>query len=637
MEPSFLATPYMQANMSQSREIRAMLDERESSYLEWRSKRKPIRHDIASKKLNKLPESPISDKSGHPLSSLSSPQDIVRHKFSLGPQTSSIPALSVIKRKCAIQIGCVVRPQSPQLDLPRLSRAKTSGMAVELQPHGMRASVGVRSTPELPQSRGRGTKLALKCLKPYLHDYHTRQVFAFAGSEDEDEDEVYDVDQSNNSEDEEEPLDHPLEVSPLALNPVVAVAPPTERRTSTSRNIESLWIIDGLSVVSTRIYDAIFAADWQSGTADKSVRDAVDRKRISVILRGSYRVLLWFFRFYAGNAAVAAAATLTGEERLTAVGSKLFEVPSSFKLLEDLNIQCVDPAHFGLVDMPLKRDELVPFLLAVARMLCFHDDNPTRHRVLVGEGVELSETVRMLVRDHFVAFSQIQDINHFRSLFLQKKNQHSRVGSMLAAHAIDISCFFEELTRPQTSDGGWNRQRLNGVTCSQFLSVLHALKLIIVKGTSIAATASGDAPAGIDEVRAVRIFLSCLPMEPPCGTTGGVATPQDLKLPHFIEALLRLALAWRERAICRGGYDVCPGQLTSDPCRCSPESVDFAFDVFDDAVAEILDRVQAYRFTRSQKPIRSRRMSLLGQQQHHPGLRAQARMVSILNVNGAPE
>lgn len=313
----------------------------------------------------------------------------------------------------------------------------------------------------------------------------------------------------------------------------------------------------------------------------------------------------------------------------------------------------------------------------------------------MSDGVELSESVRALVHDHFTAFSQIQDVNHFRAVFLRKRSGTCSTTSggtfggdsdgrslqqILDADAVNLSNFFEELTRPGVGlstrgiSGDDNNVNGNnsdaaamqrgakvsrragggaaGVSCAQFVALLHGLKLIAVKsaGSTSSATSHALTPAGIEEVRAVRIFLSCLPMDQssssasrdPSSTTSGVrgssalqnSQQQELRLPQFVEALLRTALSWRERAICRGRYDVCPGQMSSDACTCQPDHVDYAFDVFRDAVQEVLARIHMHRLARAQRRATLKMASV--RSVRLPGMRTNARMsvVSTTSVYG---
>lgn len=416
MEPSFVATPYMQVSTPSSAEIRAMLDQQEARYLEWRRARKCVRHPFASQKLNSVCKlAPVT--AGRSLESRpapSSPVQAVREKYSLGPASSTeMLAHGSGKKKDAIQLGLGLPLTAPasRHELPRLSLV--AGAAPETGPEldlelvsgvvggrsRKRSEVKVTRRPtvtittagpnaaanrsEEASSRSvRVPRAAYKYLKPYLHDYYTRQVFSFANSDQEDaqgEDSPHadGADAKDNEERREE------ELAENASSPVNA-PDATEVPGSRGDMAAGECVVAGLELVSQHVYDAIFELDWHASGVDKTVRDAVDRKRIAVIVRSGYRVLLWFFRYYAGNAAVnSAAAPASGpanaSERLaSALGSKLFEIPSALKLLEDLNIQFVDPATFGIADAPLKRESLIDFVLGVARMNCAHAANPTQ-------------------------------------------------------------------------------------------------------------------------------------------------------------------------------------------------------------------------------------------------------------------
>jgi hypothetical protein len=694
MEPSFVATPYMLVSTPSSAEIRAMLDQQEARYLEWRRARKSIRHSFASQKLNsECKLSPVTvGRSLEGVPSPTSPVQAVRQKYSLG--SADMLARASGKRKDAIQLGLGL-PASRQ-ELPRLSFAvdesvpevesgpssratggrtrKQSAGKITHRPTVTIASLGpnvaANSSDEASSGSVRMPRVAYKYLKPYLHDYYTRQVFSCASSRRDDE---RDEDLLNTADSD---ATDGIGTDTVSVEQVDAAKPPSSR----GEQAASDCAIAGLGLVAQHTYNAIFELDWQASGVDKTVRDAVDRRRIASIVRSDYHVLLWFFRYYAGNAAVNSSAVATGRpststvsDRLAAaLGTKLFEIPSALKLLEDLNIQCVDPTTFGITDTPIKRENLIDLVLGVARMNCAHAANPTQHRVLVSDGIELSESVRVLVHEHFAAFSQIQDVNHFRVVFLRKHPRSSSTVSgsegrsleqILQVHAVNLSNFFEELTRLGagliSSGGGSNASTkasrgtaggAGGVSCAQFVSLLHALKLIAVKSatnassadssataaTSLAATPA-DASVGIEEVRAVRIFLTCLPMDqsaPAGGVRGSVVTqssqPQELRLPQFIEALLRIALSWRERAICRGRYDVCPGQMSSDVCSCLPESVDYAFDVFRDAVEEVLNRIYTHRLARVQKRATIKMASI--RSVRLPGSRTNGRM-SVLSTS----
>ncbi|TMW63451.1 hypothetical protein Poli38472_002392 [Pythium oligandrum] len=134
------------------------------------------------------------------------------------------------------------------------------------------------------------------------------------------------------------------------------------------------YLIKGLPVVNAELFERIFDHDWDHSDVERIVRDAVERKRIYRILKGAYRVIILFARFYAGKAA------LSGQPGTTT--SDLHQVPSRLSILEDLNIQQVDPGKFGIVDTPIYRDGLVDFLLNVAKMVAANPNNPIRFQML---------------------------------------------------------------------------------------------------------------------------------------------------------------------------------------------------------------------------------------------------------------
>lgn len=704
MEPSFIATPYAQASTPSSVEIRTMLDQQEAQYLEWRQARKPVNHPFASRKLNNhFTLAPVDSRLP------GSPVEAIRRKFALGsPNASEIPALAFHgKRKDAIQLGLGAHgflTTSSRKELPRLSSAGTTELPMKSRRSvsiaGHRKSVlessrslSLKTKPtdkelksqtqnrqeEVSTTRSvRVPHAAYKYLKPYLHDYYTRQVFSCAGGVEDGNAIVNNIVSIAEDSDRLEDIEHPS--SDTDSNS--SEDEPSEGCTSGMAEKVNILVVPGLLLLSSGVYNDIFQNDWQLSGVEKSVRDAVDRRRIADILRGGYRVLLWFFRYYAGNAAVNASATAKGSgssaDRLgNALGAKLFEIPSALRLLEDLNIQCVEATVFGIADTPLKRESIIDFLLGVARMNCMHTTNPARQRVLASDGVELSEAMRALVHDHFGAFSQIQDVNHFRVVFLTRASSNSNgVEALLEEHAINIASFFEEFippaaglsavnnASPNTSNSGTNttapsRQRSakanhasTGISCAQFVQVLHMLKLITVKNNvasasviSLAAEPASDpqtpgvevSPSGIEEVRAVRIFLSCLPMEPPTSSKDNMphTQPQELQRPQFIEALLRVSLAWREREICRGRYDVCPGQLSSSECACHSELMDYSFEHFHSAVEQVLSRIHSHRLSKMQKRASVKMASIRSVRQTR---RSRARL-SILGslMGGVPE
>ncbi|KAK1939295.1 Protein N-terminal asparagine amidohydrolase [Phytophthora citrophthora] len=620
--PSFVVNPYVQASAPSSSKIREILDREEASYESWRKSRKPVRLPHASLKLN------------NPLKAVvDSRRDLNRSRSTkalLAPPKSSGTGLSssdiagqnrnasnrFVKRKGALISGGLARSLEA---LPSLVDEHDVRQKQLQSSQGCDTSNRKSEDPSFPAVELR--KATRKKFQRYLYDFHSRQVFSFAKSEAED------LEEAKKQENTEQILRSADENSGVSIR---------EDNSSDKQSYfvenevedESLdgqnkYLLRGLGFLSGAGYDTVFEIHWRSSEAEKIVRDAVDRKRTREILRKAYRMLLWFFRYYAGKAAYAAATErLNGTGAVTALGEGLFEIPSRLRLLEDLNVQCVDSTRFGIIDTALKRESLIDFLINVARMMCTHSSNPNRLKMAINDGVEMSETVKTLIHEHFGVFAQVQDVDHFRTIFLGKSGGggvHRRLHAILNVHKTNLANFFDELISVGTnvrSGGhikGQQRQRTNGIVCTQFLSTLRAINLIPTRGSATLLSTDGEGstgPAGVDEVRAVRIFLSCLPMATIEGTRSTAATtisnsttstePRELTLSQFIEALLRVTFTWKELQICHGGFDVCPDQMTSERCRCTVDPTRYAFDVFDNAVEEIFDRIHTYRRKRAQ-------------------------------------
>ncbi|RLN93704.1 hypothetical protein BBJ28_00015581 [Nothophytophthora sp. Chile5] len=646
MEPSFIATPYVQVEAPLSRQIREILDREEASYVDWRKMRKPVRLPYASAKLSRpyrQPDRPHYEtnqsksfgvsrcrEAATESSKAASSQDPLKTLSSTGGSS----ATHLTRRKGAMRpMGALSRSTG---FLPSLSGSQVATDVSALQtkqkslPVQLAEPVGAGKTEQDSEtsvsSAPRG--MARKQLQRYLYDFHSRQVFSYTASDaTAEDDEEQDPDEqelsTNASENGDEFALEGQDTQPttagedsMALESVLE-----GNRQHQAQQGHEECVVPGLSFLAKADYDAIFEVDWRLSEVEKTVRDAVDRNRIRGILQKAYRVLLWFFRYYAGNAVRVTAP----ESRLgtgAALGEELFEIPSRVRLLEDLNVQCVDAAKYGVTDTPLKREHLIDFLLRVARMMCAHSSNPNRLRWVISEGVEMSDAVKTLVHDHFAVFAQIQDVGHFRSLFLYKPTASTsqlerKLQDILGRHRTNLTHFFEDQTAVGVSNrtGGSNdrvkgqQQRgSNGVRCAQFLSALRAIHMITSAAPASTNTssntdgaASAGAPAGVEQVRAVRIFLSCLPMKTTNECLNQGPEPRELTFAQFVEALLRVAFTWKELAICHGGFDVCPSQMTSEVCQCRPDSVQYAFDVFETAVEELFTRIHAYRVKRVQK------------------------------------
>ncbi|RLN94686.1 hypothetical protein BBJ28_00021690 [Nothophytophthora sp. Chile5] len=656
MEPSFIANPYVQAEAPLSRQIRELLDREEASYVAWRKTRKPVRLPYASAKRSSFyrgPDRPLhyemnqskaARMSGRcegaaESSKAASSQDPSKFLSSTGGSSESVPT-NLARRKGAMRpMGALSQsagflPSLPSSQVATDVQTKRKSLQVQFaEPAG--AGKKEQDNEASVSSAPRGT--ARKQLQRYLYDFHSRQVFSYTASDAtaEDGEELDPGEQefsTNASENGDEFALEGQDTRPTTAGDDSTASESVfggNRQQQTQQSHEEC-VVPGLSFLSKADYDAIFEVDWRLSEVEKTVRDAVDRNRIRGILQKAYRVLLWFFRYYAGNAARVTAP----EGRLgtgAALGEELFEIPSRVRLLEDLNVQCVDAAKYGVTDTPLKREHLIDFLLRVARMMCAHSSNPNRLRWVISEGVEMSDAVKTLVYDHFAVFAQIQDVDHFRSLFLYKSTASTsqlerELQDILGRHGTNLTHFFEDQIAVGMSNrtGGSNdraksqQQRGgNGMRCAQFLSALRAIHLITSAAPTSTNTssntdgaASTGAPAGVEQVRAVRIFLSCLPMKTADECLNQGPEPRELTFAQFVEALLRVAFTWKELAICHGGFDVCPSQMTSEVCQCRPDSVQYAFDVFEAAVEELFTRIHAYRLKRAQKQTSVQRKSV---------------------------
>ncbi|KAJ8577098.1 hypothetical protein ON010_g2114 [Phytophthora cinnamomi] len=647
MEPSFVVNPYVQASAPSSHKIREILNREEASYEAWRKTRKPVRLPYASKKLNNQLKSLGVARDSNQSKTSSTVRSTPNSVDSTTEARSDVAGQNRTQSQPSVRAGTIVSAtitkrhgMSIAEDLPRSMETLPSITGVDVHQKPAQA-------PDLT-SKLAGDIMPRKGFRrrfhQYLYDFHSRQVFSFARNEVEElEDAIKRVGDSIKETKSVSGESYSSDTDCFSTRSIEVGL----------QNQQSDCMLNGLGFLSDADYDAIFKVDWKSSDAEKTVRDAVDRKRIREILRRSYRMLLWFFRYYAGNAAHA----LASERRvstgaITAIGEGLFEIPSRVRLLEDLNVQCVDAAKFSVTDTPLQREGLIDFLLNVARMMCTHSPNPNRLRMVISEGIEMSDAVKTLVHDHFGVFAQIQDVDHFRTLFLRKTEAFAksfrisngsaprRLHAIIEMHMTNLTSFFDELViaGALTRSGAINdrgkgpqRPRGKGLVCTQFLKTLRAVNLITSRGgpaaTSSNTSSTGDpsgGPAGVDEVRAVRIFLSCLPMSTvdesgdQDAANSGTAKiePRELTLSQFIEALLRVAFTWKELQICRGGFDVCPNQMTSDWCQCIPASANYAFDVFEDATEEIFARIHAYRLKRANHRT-SMRLKSMKMKSHH--------------------
>lgn len=643
MEPTFIATPYVQASSPSSRQIRTWLDEQEAEYVEWRLKRKSVKHTFASAKLNspvkalskveKEPSTPLwmtlSNQAAEKPSSPPAPSNSAaanRKKSEISVQrrrttsfmaintpVKATPETAATRRKSQRRSTIMSTSTLPTIQKGELTRQPTSmtgnGKSVRL--------VDAHLAPETHTRRMKTSALAKKRLQEHLYDFHSRQVFSYAPSAEEENQRDGDSDEQQASQATLSETENGA-ITTTELNPIKATTSVPHRRIIDVPAVEAKQdncVLDGVSFMTNQHYAGIFEHDWRLSDVDRVVRDAVERNRIYTILKSSYRVLLWFFRFYAGKSGLANGVAHVHD---------LFLISSKMKLLEDLNVQCVDPAKYAITDTPLKRDGMVSFLLNVARMMSSHSVNPARLRVLAAEGIELSEAMKTLVREHFSVYSQIQDVNHFRHVFLRmawtansKPRRSRRLVELLNKHKLNLENFFKEsvkvLMAKETAGFSAHHQRAS-MTFTQFLSTLRALGLIAspkAAASASATAASANAPTGIEEGRALRVFLSCLHMsEFDCMDRDLGVSTRDATLDQFVEALLRVALMRKELSICQGKYDVCPGELTSDLCQCEPESVKYDFAAFDDAVEELLMVIHAFRLQQAHKHTAVKMQSL---------------------------
>lgn len=680
MEPSFIATPYVQASSPASRQIRAWLDEREESYSRWRASRKPVKHAFASAKLNSpVRAAPLASTAQAKTPSvplwltLSNNQTAEANTAALGatkkkPETPGVvdplaSALSPTSRRASLRRSSVSTSALPSLtksDVPhqRISSSKSvRTLDSAAFPHlataaSATATTTTATTTRSPGVRVRTSALAKKRLKEHLYDFHSSQVFSFAQCDDEHEPADTPTELSDSTTDSKATPDTNDSVAPVdALHATTAnsnngvISTPTALPTETHR---ANCLLDGVAFMAPHDYARIFEHDWGLSDVERVVRDAVERQRIYVVLQSAYRELLWFFRFYAGKTALASGAV-----------HDLFQVPNRLQVLEALNVPCVDPPRFGLTDAPLRRDGLVGFLLSVAKMMSAHSASPARVRVLLAEGIELSDAMKMLVRDHFRVYAQLQDANHFRFVFLQKPRVANgsacyarglstgpgggsagklrRLQDVLLKHKVNLASFFRESVKaPMPLAGGPEPS----MTFVQFLSALKALGLIARPNAKAAPTASSTSassvstaasgPSVIEEGRALRVFLSCLAMRASdCIERDTGISTRTLTLEQFVEALLRIALMRKELAVCSGGYDVCPGELTSELCACEPERMEYDFRAFDDAVDELFAAIHVFRLQQAHKRSSGKLHSLLSlhtKTSQQSGLRTQHRL-----------
>ncbi|KAF4042172.1 hypothetical protein GN244_ATG05539 [Phytophthora infestans] len=642
MEASFVANPYVQTSAPSSHTIREILDREEASYEAWRKSRKPVRLPHASSKLNRpLQTVAVSRHDSNQSKFNKAMQAAFRktgsssgHSLSRPQSVAAVTPKKVARRKDALITGGFTRSAEmfPSVSIDQSGRQKQEQLS--------QAIVQPRRTSEatiIPSIAPR--KATRRKFQQYLYDFHSRQVFSFAKNEVEEFEDAMKVKNPEKLEtcsrevnDEDSEDINSEDNSPPRWSSI-------SRQEMNAHHNE--YLLTGLGFLSGPGYDELFSVHWKLSEAEKIVRDAVDRKRIREILRKAYRMLLWFFRYYAGNAAYAVASERRTGPGMVIMGDGLFEIPSRLRLLEDLNVQCVDETRFGVTDSPLKRESLIDFLINVARMMCTHSSDPSRLKMTINDGIEMSEAVKTLVHEHFGVFAQIQDVDHFRTIFLHKPGiiaralsvgVRRRLHAILETHKNNLANFFDELISAGVNLRGGNdrtksqqRQRTHGsgIACTQFLSTLRAINLIASRGVATGANidtnaddeVSAGGPAGVDEVRAVRIFLSCLPMATfdsnenesatrPSATASNNTTssePRELTLSQFIEALLRVAFTWKELQICHGRFDVCCNQMASDRCRCNIDPAQYTFHVFDDAAEEVFTRIHSYRLKRVQQ------------------------------------
>ncbi|GLD93200.1 hypothetical protein PINS_up001792 [Pythium insidiosum] len=647
MEPSFVGTPYVTTAAPSSQKIRELLDREEANYVSWRQQRKPVRHPFASQLLNAPVrfDKPASTKKPAPARPLW--ETLLNERQAETPPTQ--------------------RHSTPPLSTGSSFRS-TPVESKTLKQHGSKKTLTTRSTPTLPALPPRATPQSVndadattsllstpsvnpsslqsvkKKLQRNLYDFHSSVVFSFAESEAE----------MRSRSSESRLVDRP---SDSDTQPNEFPAPPS---LSSTRNEASAscsdvlviehtvcpYVIASLPMTTDGEYERAFERDWARTDVERLVRDAVERKRIYTDLRRAYRVILLYFRHYAGKIALTRA---PGTSLLD-----LQQIPSRLGLLEALNLPCVDPAKFGIVDAPMRRDGLVALLIAAAKMLAAHPPDPLRFRVFLAEGIELSQAIKALIHDHVMTYAQIQDPRHFRDVFLWQTNddgiddraakpRRRRLDHLLVQHDAQLSSFFSEMiqltasaSRQDGSSSAQSRTKAStsssrgdsvGMCFPAFVTALTAIDVVksrlkapsvdaakssatpmvseasSASSSSSAATATATA-AVFDESRAMRIFLSCLTVSAEPET----APPSSrlLTYPQFIEALLRVALQRHEALICQGRYDDCAGQLQAAPCECRgqlSQSLEAAYDMtqFDVAVEELFVRVHAYRMTQTRK------------------------------------
>ncbi|DBA03489.1 TPA: hypothetical protein N0F65_002897 [Lagenidium giganteum] len=646
--------------------IRRLLEEEEAAYVAKRADRKVIDREYASKKLN----SPIKAQSEHRghsehkpawlslfdveadessdargveddrISGRTTPHGSVRSsgrrpnpstslhdsKLTPHPRPTSKAGKLVLQRSLHITSA----PHLPRLSTPGatptagssrhgMSRREADETSVAAAVDEVTALIQQQLPPGFLQGKGKVH------LHEHLHDFHSRQVFSCCKHPAEDLE--LQAEQAQQLEIERLIAHKPLDVQERVESVQrTVVTKPGEFLLSPTVPLTQGFIIGRLRFITMLDYDDIFEYDWALNEVDKVVRDAVERQRINVVLKKSYRVLLWFFRYYAGKSASAA---MSGQSAPATGPVDLFQVPDRLKLLEDLNVQCVDPTRYGITEAPLKRENLIGFLLSVAKMNCLHPSDPARMRMLIAEGIELSEAIKTLVRDHFGAYAQVQDVNHFRFLFLkaspapttggatpkllrQKTRQVSRrLGDIIAKHQVNLMNFYLEQINvssgaPATATIGHFSQSSTklllvpnqrvSMKYSHFLQALKSIGLIPKHHATTAVTPTTNTGGKLDETRLLRVFLSCLGMKPvETADSDGIVGTREATFEQFVEALCRVALMKEEIEICKGEYDVCPGQITSDWCQCIEVKSSYAFERFDDAVEELFDMIHSFR------------------------------------------
>lgn len=665
MEPTFVATPYVTASVPSSQKIRALLDEEEEQYMARRLTRKQILHPFASPKLN----SPLKILAEKPATvtkplwmSLSSPPPMQQENTMAtqrrpSSRTSELGASSRCKTPSTnLSTTTLAGSVSAPLLLPRITNR--SGNGNQMTAHPRRVGFLVldednRQELEAAALADARRRAVNKQLQQHLYEFHTRQVFSFAKSSEEEEDEQEATGQCQ----EEGPISSSRSMESERQEAESIESASQDPQQSDINPAD--FVLPELSFLTPQHYDAIFDADWRASDVEKVVRDAVDRHRIYGILQRAYRMIIWFSRYYAGKCALAENGGSATMSVLAGINNDdIFQIPSTWKLLEDLNIPMVDPNKHGVTDSVVRREQGVGMLLAVARMVCAHPDNPARHRMLVAEGIEMSTALRDLMRDHLLAYAQIQDVNHFRRVFLRKAPDGSRrLELILSRHRLNLKHFYEEqlnaapvtkqLQRPplgavRVSSNSSLPGQTASMTCAQFLSALRSVKMLsstTSTSTSSTTTSSGASPAPasapltgegsgfttaanavatVDESKALRVFLSCLSVRPTDDTNGHGTRRASFE--QFVEALLRVALLRRELEICRGAYDVCPGQVHSALCGCQPETTPYSFPAFDRAVEELCECIHSHRLSSVQKrtvvKVRSMRTLHLGGKQN---------------------